>query len=179
MLRPAARAASVRAVSLSPGAPDSGTVPPNSRKAKLMVLLTKLPRTSASSLFLTRNSAQVKSLSLPSGALIDRVYLIGSGGNLFRYSPIHTAVPLLVDCFCPEMLRNSLAGMFQGSAKPPRPRSMAGSMIAWKTMLSLPMKWISRVSGLFHQFSHSSGFPRFSKSSLVLLTYPRRASNQT
>ncbi len=64
------RALADSAASASPGLPDEGIVPSNSRAAKLTVLLTKLPSTSASSLLRMRNSPQVNSVSLPSGALM-------------------------------------------------------------------------------------------------------------
>ena len=78
-----------------------------------------------------------------------------------RYSWSQIAQLRLVEILSPSRLRNSLAGTLSGRLKEPSARSIAGKMMQWKTILSLPMKWIIRVSGSHHQVRQLSGSSSF------------------
>ena len=81
----------------------------------------------------------------------------------------HTAQLREVEILSSSRFRNSLLGTLSGSMNEPSALSIEGNTMQWNTMLSLPIKWIRRVSGSFH---HVSQLPRsgcWSQYSLVLL----------
>src|SRR6187401_3280958 len=91
--------------------------------------------------------------------------------------------------FFPSIVRNSLEATLSGSLRSPRPAPyeppdpypsrMLGQITVWKTMLSLPMKYVCSADGLCHHSRHASGVPRFSAHSIDAERYPMTASNQT
>jgi hypothetical protein len=72
----------------------------------------------------------------------------------------------------PASVRNSLAGTFVGRlyrwAGPEAPRRMAGHMIVWKGMLSLPRKYTVVAAGSSQKSLHASGVPCWSAHSTVV-----------
>ncbi len=88
-----------------------------------------------------------------------KAYRSASASNRSRPSPMVRPTPRLADALPPLKVTYWLAGTSVGRFRPPYPTSIAGQMMVWNGMLSLPMKYTDRALSSSHQSRHASGLP--------------------